>query len=397
MVEIMARRRLHRTEAPRTARATRAGAHAMIIVMTVVMLLTFITLAIFTQAVQQLPLAARQPTRTTSRRWRRPRPGSTITLNHLNQNSNLLGRTTRRTRPRPTATQAFTDAGCRLCPAADNNGESFRADTSRRDTSKTGTSGTIYLTSSGKRLAQLGVMAARALKVGIRLRRDGFLDFLYMTDYEIVDPALSGDPGNCVFRAWERNTASPTGYGPDPSSCSIVYWTDAAALTGPVHTNDGLYVCGAPQFHGDTDTYYNSPVSQSVVNSTKFGGPGVVLNPLGCTNTPIFDRLHDPASGANLQVPAREHRDSHAGRRQRRRRGLSLYGPDDDHAPQLRQRRADGRGEPVDEVDQQRVRARHQLEPSAQRRHLRADHPELLDATRTTRRVQDPHATATRT
>ena len=62
------------------------------------------------------------------------------------------------------------------------------------------------------------------MKVGIR--RQGFLDFLYLTDYEIVDPALSGDPTSCKFRAWQWNSASPTGYGPDPANCSIVYWTD---------------------------------------------------------------------------------------------------------------------------------------------------------------------------
>ena len=51
------------------------------------------------------------------------------------------------------------------------------------------------------------------MKVGIR--RQGFLDYLWLTDYEIVDPALSGDPSSCKFRAWQWNTRRPTGYGPD--------------------------------------------------------------------------------------------------------------------------------------------------------------------------------------
>ena len=46
-----------------------------------------------------------------------------------------------------------------------------------------------------------------------------------------------------------------------------MYWTDSASLNGPVHTNDGLYVCGAPDFNGDTDTYYNSPTSQNVAGT----------------------------------------------------------------------------------------------------------------------------------
>ena len=51
-------------------------------------------------------------------------------------------------------------------------------------------------------------------------------------------------------------------YGPSSASnCDAVYWTTGAILNGPVHSNDGLYVCGSPSFNGDTDTYYNSPTS----------------------------------------------------------------------------------------------------------------------------------------
>ena len=86
-----------------------------------------------------------------------------------------------------------------------------------------------------------------------------------------------------------------------------MYWTDSASLNGPVHTNDGLYVCGAPHFNGDTDTYYNSPTAQSVtgVGGTQFAGPGVMLNPKSCVNSPVFARTHpaDPASGADLPFP----------------------------------------------------------------------------------------------
>jgi hypothetical protein len=70
-----------------------------------------------------------------------------------------------------------------------------------------------------------------------------------------------------------------------------------------VHSNDALYVCGDPSFNGDTDTYYNSPTSQSVSGSTSFGGPGVIKNPLSCSNTVFFNRNNDPASGANLAFP----------------------------------------------------------------------------------------------
>jgi hypothetical protein len=262
---------------------------AMIIVITVVMLLTFIPLAIFTQAVQQLPLARHDQDHESA--LAAAEAGVDDYLNHLNQNSNYWSYNA--TNLPPDGNQAFTSWVS--VPGPNDNGETFRY---TPDVSKTPSTGTIYLTSSGR---SRGVL--RTVKVG--LRRQGFLDFLYMTDYEIVDPALSGNPTSCVFRAWQANSASPTGYGPDPGNCSIVYWTDTASLNGPVHTNDGLYVCGAPHFNGDTDTYYNSPTSQSVNGSTHFGGPGTTLNPLSCANAPVFARTSpaDPASGADLPFP----------------------------------------------------------------------------------------------
>ena len=258
----------------------------MIIVMSVVLLLTLIPLAIFTQAIQQLPLARHDQDHESA--LAAAEAGVDDYLNRLNQNSNYWAYSA--TNAPSDGNQAFTT----WVPVAgpSNNNESFRY---TPDTTKTPINGTVYLTSTGK---SRNVM--RTVRVG--LRRQGFLDFLYMTDYEIVDPALSGDPSSCIFRAWQWN-ASRNNYGPDPSNCSIVYWTDSAVLNGPVHSNDGLYVCGSPNFNGDTDTYYNSPTSQSVAGSTRFAGPGVTLNPLGCSNSPQFNRNSDPASGANLPFP----------------------------------------------------------------------------------------------
>jgi hypothetical protein len=275
------------TDKPKKQPARDESGIAMIIVITVVMLLTFIPLAIFTQAVQQLPLARHDQDHESA--LAAAEAGVDDYLNHLNQNSNYW--TYNATNLPPDGNVAFTTWV--PVPGPSDNGETFRY---APNTSTTGSTGTIYLTSSGKSRNVI-----RTVKVGIR--RQGFLDFLYLTDYEIVDPALSGDPSSCVFRAWQKNSASPTGWGPDPSNCNIVYWTDSASLNGPVHTNDGLYVCGSPQFNGDTDTYYNSPASQSVANSTRFVGPGLTLNPLGCSNNPLFERLHDPASGADLPFP----------------------------------------------------------------------------------------------
>jgi Tfp pilus assembly protein PilX len=259
---------------------------AMIIVMAIVLLLTLIPLALFTQSLQQLPLARHDQDHESA--LAAAEAGVDDYLNRLNQNSNYW--TYNAANLPSDGNGAFTG----FVPVAGPtpNRESFRY---RPDVSTTPSTGIIYLTSTGK---SRNVM--RTVRAGIR--RQGFLDFLYLTDLEIVDPALSGDPSDCQMHAWEKNPSG--GYGPNTGNCDyIVWWTDAAALNGPVHTNDALYVCGSPDFNGDTDTYYNSPTSQSVSGTTSFGGPGALKTKSGCVNSPFFNRNNDPASGANLPFP----------------------------------------------------------------------------------------------
>jgi hypothetical protein len=141
--------------------------------------------------------------------------------------------------------------------------------------------------------------------VSIGLRRQGFLDYLWLTDYEMTDPVLSGAPATaCTFHSWEWNAAANK-YGPsDVNNCNVIFWSTLSVLNGPVHSNDGLYICGDPVFKGPTDTYYNSATSNNVTRSKQFGGTGATLNPLGCSNSPTF-AVHttDPQAGSILAFP----------------------------------------------------------------------------------------------
>ena len=164
----------------------------MIIVITVVMLLTLIPLAIFTQAVQQLPLARHDQdhesalARRRSRRRRLPQPA---------QPEQQLLDLQRDATPTPTATRR-SPTGSRFPARATTTRRSATRRTRRRRRS-TGRS-------TSRRRASRGNVI-RTVKVGIR--RQGFLDFLYMTDYEIVDPALSGESVDVQVTA--RGSATP--------------------------------------------------------------------------------------------------------------------------------------------------------------------------------------------
>ncbi|HUI47967.1 MAG TPA: pilus assembly PilX N-terminal domain-containing protein [Acidimicrobiia bacterium] len=272
---------------------------AMIICITVVMLMAIIPLAVVQGAIGQLPLARHDQDHESA--LAAAEAGVDDYLNRLAQNSNYW--VYNATNLPPTPNPAFT--GWTAVPGGSSNGECFRYHV---DSSKTAATGIVYLTSSGMRLGRTGAGCATGTgvirTVSLGLRRQGFLDYLWLTDYEITDPALSGANATaCTFHAWEWNAASNK-YGPsDPANCSVVYWTTLSVMNGPVHSNDGLYVCGAPTFNGDTDTYYNSLTSNNVANSKKFGGPGAVLNPLSCANAPNYGRGGDPASGSILPFP----------------------------------------------------------------------------------------------
>ena len=67
------------------------------------------------------------------------------------------------------------------------------------------------------------------------LKQKGFLDFLYFTDYEVRDPAVS-------------NTSCTPAYDWAVSSrpnCTEIQFGSGDTLNGPVHSNDTLLICGA--------------------------------------------------------------------------------------------------------------------------------------------------------
>jgi hypothetical protein len=124
------------------------------------------------------------------------------------------------------------------------------------DTSQLSSTGTVYLTATGK----VGTVQ-RKVKVG--LRPFGFLDAMDLSDYNLVDPALFPVVNNnvattttdCVFHAYDPNP-SDSGTGPDMSKCSgmINYWVTGNVFNGPVQSNDDYYICGTPQFNDTVDS-----------------------------------------------------------------------------------------------------------------------------------------------
>ena len=252
--------------------------------------MTLIPLTIFSQAVQQLPLAHDQDHEAA---LAAAEAGVDDYLNHLAQNGNYW--TYNPGNPPPDGNQAFNAWVAVPGPRTTANAS---ATTSTR--TNTASTGIVYLTSSGKRLTNPNLVRVRRRHlrtVTLGLRRQGFLDYLWLTDYEITDPVLTGaSTATCKFRAWEYNSVTRN------NSTVPIQTTNCASCTGrrrrfrlngPVHSNDGLYVCGNPTFMGSTDTYYNSATAQQPAEHVSSGG-GACLNPLNCTNAPVLPTVPAP-------------------------------------------------------------------------------------------------------
>jgi type II secretory pathway pseudopilin PulG len=97
------------------------------------------------------------------------------------------------------------------------------------------------------RIRSTGVSRGIKRSVVSTLRRTSFLDFLYFTDFETLDPQAYETQqdrdwanANCVrYRA-----ARPTGN----KRCTEITFPDWDVIRGPLHTNDDLLTCGSPDF-----------------------------------------------------------------------------------------------------------------------------------------------------
>lgn len=168
------------------------------------------------------------------------------------------------------------------------------------NTSTIGTDGRLRLTSTGR-------VNGVTRTINVSLRHRSFLDYLYFTDYETVDPALyTGSPFTaaqaqtyCAKYYYgglgaQRDVSGRTDFTGDSDSngayCTDIQFISADTLNGPVHSNDAMLLCGTPRFLGDV--------------STSWTGASGKLYRDGCpTSHPVFANPADPKHLASLTMP----------------------------------------------------------------------------------------------
>lgn len=110
------------------------------------------------------------------------------------------------------------------------------------DASKVNSTGAVTVRSTGRD-------GGATRTVETTFRPVGFLDFIYFTQYEILDPdAFSFIPSSCA------DTYSYEGRS--DSQCSIIRFVTGDTIQGPLHTNDRMVIDGDPVFTGEATTGY---------------------------------------------------------------------------------------------------------------------------------------------
>ncbi|EAR25715.1 hypothetical protein A20C1_07543 [marine actinobacterium PHSC20C1] len=148
-------------------------------------------------------------------------------------------------------------------------GTSFRYEV---DNSKYASSGVIRVRSTGK-------VGAETRTIVADLRQSGFIDFLYFTDYEIQDPAFSGESSSCVKYWWDGRSSI---YG----NCGEIAFGSNDVVDGPAHSNDTIRICNAT-FLGAVTTSY-APTSGLRYNPRNSNGSSCSGQTFALPGSPAF-------------------------------------------------------------------------------------------------------------
>lgn len=172
-------------------------------------------------------------------------------------------------------TAAFSAGSTLTLPTAPATNPAFGTGASGTWSSITGSAATFRYEIDNTRYAATGSVRIRSTgRVGLHtrsvvasLRQKGFIDFLYFTDYEIKDPAISGVPVvTCVKYAWAGRPA-PTA----ALNCGEVAFGNGDVIDGPTHSNDTLRVCNAT-FNYAVTTGNNPATGLRYKKQNSFGG-----------------------------------------------------------------------------------------------------------------------------
>ena len=157
------------------------------------------------------------------------------------------------------------------------------------------------------------------------LRRANFIDFIYFTDFETLDPGAYATPDDTTDATAQCSTyrASRTSF------CTEIQFTATDVINGPFHTNDNLRICGDATFGRSTRDAIEIVGTPAWENGGCTASPNVVgtlVNPASVLALPPSNAAIEGVVQPALQVQGphahraqrRDHDRDHGLRRRRR-------------------------------------------------------------------------------
>lgn len=116
-----------------------------------------------------------------------------------------------------------------------------------------------YAAKGNLRVRVTGKVGTSTRSIVAELRQNGFLNYVYFTDFETSDPAISDNSDDCVKYAYSGRSAN---------CLTIEFGSDY--INGPVHSNDRIRACGTTFVGLVTSAAPSSPVTQTSCGSNTF-------------------------------------------------------------------------------------------------------------------------------
>jgi hypothetical protein len=140
------------------------------------------------------------------------------------------------------------------------------------------------------RMRSTGRLRGSLRTIDVTFRRNGFLDYLYFTNFETQDP-ISFSRSDPTYASWAAQNCLTYRWAGRSPLCKSIVFADRDVLQGPFHTNDNIAVCGSPKL--------GRPASADRV---EMGGAPPFVPGGTCVGTPQFSSTPD-SNAPNLGVP----------------------------------------------------------------------------------------------
>jgi hypothetical protein len=134
----------------------------------------------------------------------------------------------------------------------------------------------------------------RPRSVIVTFARASFLNFVYFTDYENLDPAAFANATDRTTQA--ANCANKYRSARAGKGCAEIQFATGDSINGPLHTNDeNLYICGSPVFGRVKNQDGTSRPTKTDTVEVSGAGTGHVANPggSGCEDKPLIQTAGD--------------------------------------------------------------------------------------------------------